>query len=190
MTAIGGTSNSGILSFPPGGFLIPTFLKRFPTQRLIFWSVALLLLSQMGWWISLQIRETRGLQDARIARLKAGRAEAWQLDSTRYLSLINRAETVLKGRVVEGQIPLLPSLAQRRQDIEQKFPYVAVVPTPLEEDDPAMLGEVGYITLRQEPLRALDLERRRALWNAGAQGGFMALGVLLGLTYIYRRLNA
>jgi signal transduction histidine kinase len=49
---------------------------------------------------------------------------------------------------------------------------------------------VGYITLRQEPLRALDIERRRALWEAGAQGSFMALGVLLGLTYIYRRLNA
>ena len=170
--------------------MLPSFLKRIPTQRLIFWAVALLLLSQVAWWISLQIQVTKRLQDARIATLKAGRAEAWQMDSTRVLRQMNRLETVLKGRVVEGQIPEMPSLAERRQAIEQSFPYVAVVPQPLAEDDPPLLDQVGYITLRQEPLRALDLERRRALWEAGAQGGFMALGVLLGLTYIYRRLNA
>ena len=56
-------------------------LRRVRLQRLIFWSVALLLCSQLGWWISLQVRETQAFQDARISQLKAGRAEAWQLDT-------------------------------------------------------------------------------------------------------------
>jgi signal transduction histidine kinase len=36
----------------------------------------------------------------------------------------------------------------------------------------------------------MERERSRALVGTAAQGAFMALGVLLGLTYIYRRLNA
>lgn len=36
----------------------------------------------------------------------------------------------------------------------------------------------------------MERERARAVWRDVGQGAFMALGVLLGLTYIYRRLNA
>jgi signal transduction histidine kinase len=172
------------------GSAMQTHLKRMPTQRLIFWSVALLLLSQVAWWISLQVRETRRLQDAKIATLKASRAEAWQMDSSRVIKLLNRIETVLRGRVVEGEVPQLPSLAERRQAIEQQFPYVAVVPQPIAEDDPPLLDQVAYITLRQEPLQALAIERRQALWRVGIQGSIFAFGVLLGFTYFYRRLNA
>ncbi len=179
-----------MLEAPIGPPMLSHLFKRLPPQRLIFWSVALLLLSQVGWWISLQVRETKRLQDERIATLKAGRAEAWQMDSTRVIRIMNRGETVLRGRVVEGGVPELPSLAERRQAIEQQFPYVAVVPQPIAEDDPPLLDLAAYITLRQEPLRAIARERRQALWRVAAQGSFFALGVLLGFTYFYRRLNA
>jgi len=43
-------------------------------QRVIFWSVGILLCSQVAWWITLSFRESRRLQEARIATLKAGRA--------------------------------------------------------------------------------------------------------------------
>lgn len=169
--------------------MIPRF-NRLPAQRLIFWSVAFLLLSQVAWWISLQVRETRRLQDAKIATFKASRAEAWQMDSTRVIRILNRIETVLRGRVVEGALPALPSLAERRQAIEEQFPYVAVVTQPLAEDDPPLLDQAAYITLRQEPLLVLDQERKAALWRVGIQGFIFAFGVLLGFTYFYRRLNA
>jgi signal transduction histidine kinase len=57
-------------------------------------------------------------------------------------------------------------------------------------DDPPLLDGVAYLSLRPEPIRALELERTRALWRTAGQGAFMALGVLLGLTYIYRKLNS
>ncbi len=170
-------------------------ISRVHTQRLIFWGVALLLFSQLGWWINLQIHATRRFQDARSDQLKAGRAEAWQLDTKDILARLKAFPAVgrspsIEGRViVEAQEVQLPSLEARRRAIESRFPYVAVVPDPIADDDPLLFDQSAYLTLLNEPLETLARERRQALWIVGAQGGFMALGVLLGLIYIYRKLN-
>jgi two-component system, OmpR family, phosphate regulon sensor histidine kinase PhoR len=173
-----------------------TLLKRASTQQLVFLAVAVLVCAQVGWWISLQIRESKRLQEARIERLKAGRAVAWQQDSLRilpfYLQKDPAGRTVGNTVSVEGRLPLdLPSLTTRIQTIERDFPYVQVVPAPIDHDDPPLLDQVGqsYLTLRQEPLREMERERRTAIWRATAEGSFMALGVLFGFVLIYRKLN-
>lgn len=160
-------------------------------QRVIFWSVAVLLCSQVGWWISRSIRVSRQLQDARIAALRAGRAEAWQYDYAIILRFMGQQRELpaLPG-VVEGQAAEIPPLDIRKAMIEQRYPHVAVVPTPVEPDDPPLLDSRGYLALRTAPLAELERERTRVVWRDAGQGAFMALGVLLGLTYIYRRLNA
>ncbi len=170
-------------------------LRRVRTQRLIFWGVALLLCSQLGWWISLQIRETQAFQDARISQLRAGRAEAWQMDTKDILARLRAFPAVGQGPttqgrvVVEAQEVTFPPLEARRAAIETSFPYVAVVADPVADDDPPLFDYSAYITLRKDPLDTLARQRRQALWTVAAQGGFMALGVLLGLIYIYRKLN-
>ncbi len=170
-------------------------IRRVRTQRIIFWSVALLLCSQLGWWISLQVRETQAFQDARISQLRAGRAEAWQMDTKDILARLRAFPAVglgpsIQGRViVEAQEVNLPPLATRRLAIEARFPYVAVVAEPVADDDPLLFDQSAYITLRKDPLDTMARQRRQALWVVAAQGGFMALGVLLGLIYIYRKLN-
>lgn len=170
-------------------------IHRVHTQRLIFWSVSLLLCSQLGWWISLQIRETQAFQDARISQLRAGRAEAWQMDTKDILARLRAFPAVGQGPttqgrvVVEAQEVTFPPLEARRAAIETSFPYVAVVSDPVADDDPPLFDYSAYITLRKDPLDTLARQRRQALWTVAAQGGFMALGVLLGLIYIYRKLN-
>ena len=170
-------------------------IRRVRTQRIIFWSVALLLCSQLGWWISLQVRETQAFQDARISQLRAGRAEAWQMDTKDILARLRAFPAVglgpsIQGRVVvEAQEVNLPPLETRRSAIETRFPYVAVVADPVADDDPPLFDYSAYITLRKDPLDTMARQRRQALWTVAAQGGFMALGVLLGLIYIYRKLN-
>lgn len=160
-------------------------------QRVIFWSVAVLLCSQVAWWISHSIRSSRQLQDARIAALRAGRAEAWQYDYAIILRYMGQQREVqAHPGVIEGQAAEIPALEIRRTMIEQRYPHVAVVPTPVEPDDPPLLDARGYLALRTEPLAEMERERTRAVWRDAGQGAFMALGVLLGLTYIYRRLNA
>lgn len=160
-------------------------------QRIIFWSVAILLCSQVAWWISRSIRGSRQLQDARIAALKAGRAEAWQYDYAIILRYMGQQrELPPRPGVVESTAAEIPALDLRKTMIEQRFPHVAVVPMPVEPDDPPLLDSRGYLALRTEPLREMERERTRAVWRDAGQGAFMALGVLLGLTYIYRRLNA
>ncbi len=170
-----------------------TRLKRFAIQRIIFWSVAALLGSQLAWWISLQVRESRRFQEERVARLKAGRAEAWQYDCSVLLSLAKASQlrpNASHPGTVEGLSVDVPPLPQRKAAIEQAFPQVEVVPDPTEVDDPPLLDGVAYLSLRPEPIQALQRERTRALWRTAGQGAFMALGVLLGLTYIYRKLNS
>jgi signal transduction histidine kinase len=160
-------------------------------QRVIFWSVAVLLCSQVGGWISHSIRSSRQLQDARIAALRAGRAEAWQYDYAIILRYMGQQrELPAPPGVIEGRDAEIPALDLRKAMIEQRFPHVAVVPTPVEPDDPPLLDSRGYLALRTEPLAEMERERARAVWRDAGQGAFMALGVLLGLTYIYRRLNA
>jgi signal transduction histidine kinase len=160
-------------------------------QRVIFWSVGILLCSQVAWWITLSFRESRRLQEARIATLKAGRAEAWQYDYTLIMRFVGQQrDSPAPPGIVEGREIDVPPLEERRTLIEQRFPQVAVVPEPVEPDDPPLLDSRGYLALRQEPLREMERERTRAMGRTALQGAFMALGVLLGLTYIYRRLNA
>jgi len=139
-------------------------LKPPATERLIFWSVAIILLSQMGWWISLQIRESRNLQNARIATMRAGRAEAWQMDSAEILRIVfQRDPSTAKPGTVEAKLPQFPPLPVRKAAIENRFPYVAVVPSPVEPDDPILLDQSGYLTLRVEVLDAMERERTLAL---------------------------
>jgi signal transduction histidine kinase len=166
-------------------------LKPPATERLIFWSVAFILLSQMAWWISLQIRESRNLQNARIATMRAGRAEAWQMDSASLLRIVfQRDPSTPKPGSVEARLPQFPPLPERKAAIEARFPYVAVVPSPVEPDDPILLDQSGYLTLRVEILGAMERERTLALLRAAMEAAVMVLAVLLGLSYIYRKLNS
>ena len=161
------------------------------TERLIFWSVAFILLTQMGWWISLQIRESRNLQNARIATMRAGRAEAWQMDSAEILRVVFQGEPgSSRPGSVEARVPQFRPLRERKQAIEKRFPYVAVVPGPVEPDDPILLDQSGYLTLRMEVLEAMERERTLALWRAAGEAAVMILAVLLGMSYIYRKLNS
>jgi len=166
-------------------------LKPRSTERLIFWGVAFLLLSQMAWWIAVQVRESKRLQDARIAQMRAGRAEAWQLDSMAFLRPTSPWETGEGPGVVVGRLPDTRTLDERKQAIESRFPYVAVLPTPVELDDPVLLADApAYLTLRPEVLMAMDQERTLALWRTAGEAAILVAGVLFGMTYIYRKLNA
>jgi signal transduction histidine kinase len=152
--------------------------------------VAFLLLSQMAWWISLQMRESRNLQNARIATMRAGRAEAWQMDSAEIIRIAFQKEaTNPRSSTIEARLPLFPALTTRKVIIENRFPYVAVVPRPVEPDDPMLLDESAYLTLRVDILEAMERQRTLALWRAAGEAGIMVLAVLLGMSYIYRKLN-
>ena len=171
--------------------MLSRFLKPRSTERLIFWSVAILLLSQMAWWITVQIRESKRLQEARVAQMRAGRAEAWQLDSMAFLRPNSPWETGEGPGVVVGRLPESRTLEERKQAIESRFPYVAVLPTPVELDDPVLLADApAYLTLRPEVLKAMDRERALALWRTVGEAGILVAVVLFGMTYIYRKLNA
>lgn len=166
-------------------------LKPRSMERLIFWSVAFLLLSQMAWWIAVQVRESKHLQDARVAQMRAGRAEAWQLDSMAFLRPTSPWETGEGPGVVVGRLPEMRTLDERKQAIESRFPYVAVLPTPVELDDPVLLADApAYLTLRPEVLMAMDQERTLALWRTAGEAAILVAGVLFGMSYIYRKLNA
>ena len=144
----------------------------------------------MAWWISLQIRESRNLQNARIATMRAGRAEAWQMDSAEILKIVFQGDpTTSRPGTVEARIPQFPPLAIRKRAIEERFPYVAVVTGPVEADDPMLLDQSAYLTLRTEVLSAMDRERTLALWRAAFEAVVMVLAVLLGMSYIYRKLS-
>lgn len=168
----------------------PAHLKPPATERLIFWGVAVLLLSQMAWWITLQIRESKRLQEARIATMRSGRAEAWQMDGAEILRVIGKdAGGQSRTGSVEAPLPKFPSLELRKQSIESRFPYVAVVPSPVEPDDPQLLDQSAYLTLRRDILEAMERERILAIWRAAGEAGILVSAVLLGLAYIYRKLN-
>jgi len=162
-----------------------------PLERLIFWSVAVLLLYQMAWWIGLQVRASKRYQEAKIDRMRAGRAEAWQMDTMEVLhSKFRLTESGGSPGVVEGRfnLPETP-LPARRVAIEVRFPYVAVVPAPVEPDDLLLVDNAAYLTLRQDILEAMERERTLILWRTAGQGGLMVAVVLLGMAYIYRKLN-
>lgn len=163
-----------------------------PTERLIFWGVALLLLSQMTWWIAVQVRESRRLQEARIAQMRAGRAEAWQFDSMALFRPTLGMESGERPGVVMGRLPETRTLNERIKAIESQFPYVAALPNPVAVDDPVMLTDdrTIYLTLRPEVLEAIRRERTQALWRTAGEATFLVIIILVGMTYIYLQLNS
>ncbi|HJV90334.1 MAG TPA: HAMP domain-containing sensor histidine kinase [Holophagaceae bacterium] len=164
-------------------------LKSASVQQWIFLGVALLVMVQLSWWIRMQVRQSADLLAARIEVLRAGRAEAWQMDSRTVLPYYAAPETVLRRGEIVGQLPkLLPTLEQRRKAIEAAYPHVAVVASPRALDDPQLVDEAAFLTLRQEPIRQLEESRLATLWKAGLEGAFMAAAVLFGFVLIYRKL--
>lgn len=174
---------------------VPSRLPRTSGQRLIYLAVAALLFIQVGWWLSLQIRESKRLEEAQIETLKAARAEAWQMDSFLVLPFYYQQDVTPRtgghGIVVQGTLPTkLPSLAERKAAIEARFPQVAVVSQPVAPDDPHLVDHLdAYLTLRTEPLRQMEQERRLALWRAAGEAFFLAAAILGGFTLIYRKLT-
>ncbi len=166
-------------------------LKPPSTERLIFWGVAFLLLTQMAWWIGVQIRESRRLQEARVAQMKAGRAEAWQFDSMAIFRTNFPRDPGEGLGVVIGRRDDTRTFQERKNAIEERFPYVAVLPSPTALDDPLLLADqTAYLTLRREVLDAMDRERTLALWRTAGEALVLVAAVLFGMTYIYRKLNA
>jgi len=166
-------------------------LKPPSTERLIFWGVAFLLLTQMTWWVGVQIRESKRLQEARIAQMKAGRAEAWQFDSMAFLRTNLPWDATEGPGVVVGRVSDTRTFSERKRAIEERFPYVAVLPSPTALDDPLLLtDQTAYLTLRPEVLEVMDRERTLALWRTAGEALVLVAAVLFGMTYIYRKLNA
>ncbi len=162
----------------------------FSLQRIIFLAVSLVLCVQVGWWISVQIRESRRLLEARSQALQASRAEAWQLDSLSILNAIHaRPDRSSRTGAVEGQLPTLPSFEERRQAIQRKYPHVALVPTPHSPDDLALLDGAAFLSLRPEPLAELRNQRWHSVFRAATEGAFMVVVVLSGLVLLYRKLS-
>ena len=158
----------------------------FSLQRIIFLSVSLVLCVQVGWWINVQIRESGRLLQARAQALNASRAEAWQMDSLSILAFIHaRPDPSSRAGAVEGRMPALPSLEQRREAIQRHFPHVAVVLSP---DDPALLDGSAFLALRPEPMLELENQRWHSVFRAASEGAFMVVAVLLGFVLIYRKL--
>lgn len=163
--------------------------QTFSLQRIIFLSVALVLSIQVVWWISLQIRESGRLLEARSQVLKSQRSLAWQMDSLRVLTHLHAQPDPSSRRgSIEGRLPAMPTLEERRHALHQAFPHVALVPHPLAPDDPPLLDGSAYLTLRPEPMVELEDQRWHAVFRVGAEGAFMVAAVLLGFAIIYRKL--
>ncbi|GDX12898.1 hypothetical protein LBMAG01_07620 [Acidobacteriota bacterium] len=164
-------------------------------QRFVFIVATILLISLIGWWISLQISQTQELLSARIEKLKSVRAEAWLFDSSKVLRYYESSGAINTkdsgGTVVLSKLPTdLPSRKQRIADLALRFPDVLIVPKPVDSDDPPLLDMSGaYLTLDQSKLARLERERVSVIWKAVLQSGAMAIGILTGLVMIYKKLN-
>ncbi len=167
---------------------MPVHQRTIAIQRGIFLAVALVVCLLVGWWIVMQIRESRQLEEARIENLKAGRALAWQMDSLRLLAFAYQPDPASRAGTIEGKLPKLPSLQERTWVIETLYPQVAVVPAPLAADDPPLLDKAAYLTLRPEPLRAIEHARRAYIVRSASEGAFLAMVVLIGFGLIYQQL--
>lgn len=167
--------------------------KRAPTislQRVIFLAVSLVLCIQVGWWINVQIRESGRLLQARAQALNASRAEAWQMDSLSMLAFIHaRPDPSSRIGAIEGRFAALPSLDQRREAIQRKYPHVAVVPAPRSPDDLALLDGAAFLALRPEPMLELQNQRWHSVFRAATEGAFMVVAVLSGFVLLYRKLS-
>lgn len=163
--------------------------RTFSLQRIIFLSVSAVLSIQVFWWISLQIRDSRRLLEARTQALKSERSVAWQVDSLRVLTYMHaRPDPSSRRGSIEGRLPAMPSLEDRRQALQGTFPNVAMVAAPIAPDDPPLLDGRAYLTLRPEPLVELRNQRWHAVFRAGAEGAFMVGAVLFGFLVLYRKL--
>jgi two-component system sensor histidine kinase CiaH len=161
---------------------------------MIFWSIAILLFAQMTWWITFQVRESRRLMGAQIEKMRAGRAEAWQMDTLEILGGSTRSQSSTSQDPKDDIVAMEPkfrSLYERRRRIENRFPYVAVVPSPIDFDDPMLFDSQGtlYLTLRRDTLTQMERDRRMELWRLAVQVVVMVGVVFLGMAYIYVRLN-
>jgi len=164
--------------------------QTFSLQRIIFLSVSVVLCLQVAWWIRLQIRDSGRLLEASTQALRAGRAQAWQMDSLKLLALLHSQPDPSSRRgSVEGSVPAMPSLAERREAIQAAFPHVELVPRPMAPDDPLLLDGTAYLTLRPGPLKDLQDQRWHAVFRAGTEGAFMVFAVLFGFVLIYRKLS-
>jgi len=179
-------------------------------EKVIFWVVAVLLLVQMTWWISFQVRESRRLLEAQNQEMRAGRGQALQEDFFEILGANQRTEFGTQGGVeVRARSPLYLPLDERKRRIELRRPYIAVLEEPVELDDPPLLDypsliEIGrssstmvrgpvtkvlYVTLRRDVIIELERQRRLGLWRVGLQAAALVAVILTGMTYIYRRLS-
>jgi len=161
----------------------------FSIQRLIFLAVSVVLCVQVGWWIRLQIRESRRLLDARVMVLQASRAEAWQMDSLQLLAYLHaRPDPSARTGNLDARSTALPSFEERRRAIQQSYPHVAVVQSPTTASDPALLDGSAYLALRPEPLQELHRQREKDIFRVIAEGAFMVAAVLAGLVMLYQKL--
>ncbi len=161
-----------------------------PLQRIIFLSVSVVLCLQVGWWIRLQIRDSGRLLEARTQALRAGRAQAWQMDSMKLLTILHtQPDPSSPDGSVEGRVPAMPSLAERRQAIQEAYPQVELVPRPMAPDDPMLLDGAAFLTLRPAPLKDLEDQRWHAVFRASTEGAFMVFAVLFGFVLLYRKLS-
>lgn len=163
--------------------------QTFPLQRIIFLSVSVVLCLQVGWWIRLQIRDSGRLLEVHTQTLQAARAQAWQLDTQKMLDVLHaQRDPAGPGGAVVGEIPVMPSLAERRQAIKEAYPQVELVPRPMAPDDPLLLDGTAYLTVRPGPLRELKDQRWHAVFRASTEGAFMVFAVLFGFVLLYRKL--
>ncbi|MBI1753863.1 MAG: HAMP domain-containing histidine kinase [Acidobacteria bacterium] len=162
----------------------------FSLQRIIFLAVSLVVCVQVGWWINVQIRESRRLLEARTQALFASRAEAWQMDSLSILAFIHaNPDPSSRSGAIEGRYVPLPDLRQRRDAIHRRFPHVAVVLAPITSQDLPLLDGRAFLTLRPEPLIELQNQRWHSVFRAASEGAFMVAAVLLGFVVMYRKLE-
>ncbi len=181
-----------------------------PMEKVIFWAVSLLLVAQMTWWITFQVKESRRLLEAQNREMRAGRAQALQEDIFEILGANQRNEFgTQRGVEVRAQSPRFLPMEDRKARIELKYPYVAVLEEPVELDDPPLLdyptvedfgrgsampgrttaGKALYVTLRRDVLARMEHSRRMGLWRVGLQASAMMAVIFLGMAYIYRRLS-
>jgi len=169
--------------------------KEIDQQRFVFIVATILLISLIGWWISLQISQTQDILSARIDKLKSVRAEAWLYDSSKVLKYYEDSGALGKKDgsdiVIVSKLPTeLQSRKERIADIASKFPDVQIVPKPVAADDPPLLDMFdAYLTSDQSKLENLERERVSVIWKAALQSGAMAIGILTGLIMIYNKLN-
>lgn len=161
-------------------------------EKLVFWCVAILMLVQFAYWIPYQYKESRRLLEAQVNELRAGRDRALAMDYRYIFGGPDSPEPVgpRSQILIKAPEPRFDPPKVRRERIEREFPYVAVVPTQIEPDDPWLLMESStmYLTLRRDVLEKLEREQRMAMWRIAVQA--LAMSGLAGMmVYVHRRLN-